>query len=283
MKSSSRKIVPKLAAGAAGFLILILAGCGTIDIASDWRTGDLAIDGKAGDWGGHLRVVEKTPYAVGVLNDGENLYVCLRGDGAPGAGGLFRRGMIVWLDPKGGKDKYVGIRFPIGVEMDDLQAPEERFNDPSMEGRRPRGLPANPDNPDEVEILGPGRDEKTRMKVEELRGIQVALSRAPAGFVYELKIPLKSAENAPFAIGTEPGRVIGVGFEPGEMTRGMMGNRGGMGGMGGRGGMGGMGGRGGMPGGPGGTMGGRGMGELTEPFNAWLKVTLAVPPVASKN
>jgi len=267
-----------LSAGAAAGLILALTACGTIDVASDWRKDEIVIDGKAGDWGGRLRVVEKTPYALGVLNDGEFLYVCLRGDGTPGIGGLARRGLTVWIDPKGRKDKFLGVHFPIGVEMDDLQAPQEGFNDPSMEGRRPRRMSGTPDNLEEVEIFGPGRDEKSRMKVEELRGIEVALTREPAGFVYELKVPLKNAENAPYAVGTEPGRVIGVGFEPGEMMPGMMGNRGGMGGMGGRGGMGGMGGRGGMPGGMPAGGGGRGSGDQTEPFKAWLKVTLALPP-----
>ena len=68
----------RIAAGAAAaVLVLVLSGCGTIDIAGAWRAAEIAVDGRAGDWGGHLRVIEKTPFAVGVLNDGEFLYLAV--------------------------------------------------------------------------------------------------------------------------------------------------------------------------------------------------------------
>jgi hypothetical protein len=283
MKSKS-PLPLRLAAGAsAAAIILGLAACGTIDIASSWRTSEIVVDGRSGDWGGHLRVIENTPYAIGVLNDGDDLYVCLRGDLTAGAGGFERTGLTVWVDPKGGKGEVLGVHFPIGMEMDDVRGAGERFDDPSMPGRRNRPPSGNQEDmiPDEVEILGPGREPLTRVKRDDLKGIQVALSRSQEGFIYELKIPLKKSEGVLYAAEVPPGGIVGVGFVPGERTGGLMGNRGmggappGMGGMGGRGGM----------GGPGGatSRGAGGMRGGAEPFNAWLKVTLASPPEAIKN
>lgn len=280
MKTKRPFLLRSFSSAAAAALVLALAACGTIDIASGWRTVEIAVDGRSGDWGGHLRIVEKTPYAIGVLNDGENLFVCLRGDAEAGSGGFERSGLTVWIDPTGAKQKYLGIRFPIGMDMQEFQGQGQPFNDPSMGDRRRPSQPGGPPEvTDAVEILGPGRDESIRFKHEELKGIEVQLTRSPGGFVYELKVPLKKSEAAPIAVEVASPGIVGIGFEPGDAMGGMMGNRG-TGGPGG--GMGGMGGRGGMPGGPGG-MGSRGGMDRAEQFKAWLKVTLAKPPMAAKN
>ena len=69
--------------------------------------------------------------------------------------------------------------------------------------------------------------------------------------VYELKVPLRSDEEHPYAIGSNAGNTIGVGLEipevdMDEMRSAMKGQMGGQGGMPPGGGMGGMGGGGGM-------------------------------------
>jgi len=274
MKNKKTSLKRFASRAAAAVLVLTLSGCGTVELASTWRTSEIVVDGRSGDWGGHLRVVEKTPYAVGVLNDGEFLYLCLRGDAAAGAGSFERAGLTVWLDPKGGQQHFIGIHYPIGMDMPGFPAENKPLNDPSMGERRERPRQENaPEVPEEVEILGPGRDESTRMKREELKGFEVALAGSPGGFVYELRIPIKTGENSPIAVVVPPGGIMGIGFEPGEVLGGMRGDRG----MGGMGGMGGYGGRGGMPGGPAG-MGGAGRMSGAEAFRAWLKVTLAKPP-----
>jgi hypothetical protein len=276
--NATRSTLKSIASGAAAAgLILALSACGTIDIASAWRASEIVVDGRAGDWGGHLRVIEKTPFAVGVLNDGDHLYVCLRADAAAGAAGIDRTGMTVWIDPKGGNQKFLGVHYPIGMDFGGFPPENKPVSDPSMGERRDRPREGNPpEMPEDVEILGPGRDESTRLKRGELKGIEVALAGSPGGYVYELKIPLKKSENPPFAVEVSPAGIVGIGFEPGEAMGGMMGNRG-MGGMGG------MGGRSGMPGGPagmGGVPSGMGGGES---FKAWLKVTLAKPTVTPKS
>jgi hypothetical protein len=125
---------------------------------------------------------------------------------------------------------------------------------------------------DEVEILGTGRDQATRLRRGELKGIQVAVSRSAGVFVYEVKIPLAKSEAAPFAAESAAGQSLGIGFEEGrpEFAGPGAGGEGVPGGMG-PGGMGGFGGRGGM-GYPGRRMGTGGSLKL------WLKVRLAAAP-----
>lgn len=251
--------------------ILILTSCGQVEVESRWRTGAIVIDGRADDWQGVLYTVEGKGLALGVQNDGEFVYICLQASDRRMLAPVLRDGLIVWFDPAGGKDKVLGVKFPLGVDWSDFEGPLPGAQDRT--GTRRNALADR----DEVEILGPGRDEMIRFKREELKSIEVAVQNRGT-FTYELKIPLIVGPDTPYAAAVLPGRTLGIGFnspKP-DLIRagrggGMAPGRGGSGGMGGRGGMGGMGGMGG--GRRGGMRGG------AEPLKIWLKANLAVPPV----
>jgi hypothetical protein len=115
-------------------------------------------------------------------------------------------------------------------------------------------------------IHGPGKDEVHPRVIDEGKGVEVRIAPAAGGaIVYELKVPLAVTADRPYAIGTRPGAVLGVGLEATRLDTSGMRPRMGMRGMGGA--MGG--GRGG-----GGRMGG-GRPEMPEPLNLWAKVHLA--------
>jgi hypothetical protein len=248
-------------------LILILASCGTVDIASHWRDRNIVIDGKADDWQGQLYTAEKTGLSLGVSNDEKDLYVCLTVSDPRIAPQAFRQGLVVWFDPKGGKDKILGLHYPVGATATRFGGPPgEQTNDEEARRRNVR------QEMNEIEILGPGRDERARMPLEEAKGIKVAISRGGGGFVYELEIPFEKTDETPWAVGKPTGEFLGVGFDstrpdliiPG---RGMGGLPGGFGpGYAGR-----FPGRGAMIG----IGRGRGYGE---PIKLWLKVHLASQP-----
>jgi len=251
---------------AAGALTLLSVSCGSVDVQSRWRTAEITIDGRTDDWQGALRRIEDTPISIGVVNDDQYVYICLQAQDPRVVAPLLRRGLVVWFDPAGGKDRVLGLKFPIGLRRDDGEDPLEGA------GGRAAGSGARIDQED-VEILGPGRDESLRLKKDELKGIEVALENRRGLFVYEIKMPLAKSGDAPYAAGSASGRSLGVGFEPADdglpgLRRGMRGIPGGFGpGNGGRGGM--------M--GPGGMMGrglGRGYGGGGE-LKLWLKVALA--------
>ena len=135
--------------------IVLLESCGTVEMESQWRDREITIDGKTGDWQGRLMAVKETGISLGLLNDEKNIYICVSATDRRVASQVFRQGLVVWFDPQGGKDKILGIRYPLGMEWSDFQGPpgggEAGGQDNARRGAR-RNL-------DEIEILGPGRDE----------------------------------------------------------------------------------------------------------------------------
>lgn len=133
----------------------------------------------------------------------------------------------------------------------------------------------------EIDILESDRNIRNRLAVVNTEGIQAAASDSAELFI-ELKIPLHSDFDRPYALEAKAGQPFSLGFEMGELDREKIrermmnggGPRGGMppGGMPPGGGSGGFGG--GMRGGrPGGTP--PGMQDMPKPFKVWLLVKLA--------
>ena len=254
-----------------------LVGCGLFEMDSKWRDRDIVIDGKSGDWLNTMLYFEEKRISLGLLNDENSLYVCMIVDDPFIRGQIVRQGFELWFDPEGGKKRIFGIRFPIGM-LEAEVSPEE------MEARRVPMKPSRGEQDperlsqalrkqmDELEILGPGKDESMRMPVEEAEGIEVKIDIASGMIIYELKVPLHLSEESPWAINAKAGDLIGVRLEVPKMDLGEMRRRmgGGMGMPGGRGGMGG--GMGGM------RMPGGGMRpRMPEPLKIRAKVLLASP------
>jgi len=260
------------------FLVLLtifLTSCGPIELASLWKTTDVAIDGRVDDWQGALYTIEKQPVFVGVRNDAENIYICLQVADPRAVAPVIRRGFIVWFDPSGGTGRVLGVKYPIGMSSDEGEV--------NPEGPRDRGDAGRPPviNRDQVEILGPGKNAVQRLKKDELKGIEVALENRNGFFIYEIKIPMVKGPDAPVAVGVAPGKTVGITFETPDVDRGMPGRGGamipggGMGGYGGRGGMGRAGGYGGEGGLEGAERGRDSGGKGSEPIKLELKVSLA--------
>ncbi len=244
--------------------ILLLESCGTVEMESQWRDREITIDGKTGDWQGQLVPIKDSGLSFGLLNDEKNIYICVSAAERRVASQVFRQGLVVWFDPQGGKDKILGIRYPLGMEWSDFQGPPGGEAGGQENARR--GVRRNLD---EIEILGPGRDEKTRLHLDELKGIQAAVATSGGAFIYELKVPLIKSEETPSAAGSAPGKIVGIGFDRPEpdvfVGRGMGGRIPGGFGPGLRGGFGGR-----------GMMIGTGRGfRNEEPIKIWLKAHLA--------
>jgi len=248
-----------------GLSILLLSGCRDLQLESAWRDREITVDGEAGDWQKITRYVEKTNVAIGLLNDEHTLYVCLTTMDRITATQIARSGFTVWLDPKGGKKKTFGIRFPLGMQASGNPTKlRESMRDP----KKFRELFENLGS--EMEILGPGEDQRVRTLLSAIEGIEVSTGYSDGKLVYELKVPLARSAEQCYGIGTDPGKQIGLGFETPELDREAMrqamGQR--SGGMGGRGG-----GRGGM----------RSGGQMPEPFELWAKVALAAESSSGEN
>jgi len=254
-------------------LVLGLAGCAgfkTFRLESRAPARPIVVDGKNDDWRGSLYFSVESQLSMGFTNDAQNLYICLAVTDPYKRVQIISNGLVVWFDPKGGKAKSFGLKFPLGIQPGEMpmrpEMPAEPLGDEELSPE------VSSEAWTELEIISPQNQMPLKMKIEEARGLEVKAS-APAGvLIYELKIPLRNTPQTPWAVGAQPGQLVGLGFETGtfegkRMSRGGTGMPGGgsyPGRMGGRSGMGGLGGRGGF---------GRGI-EIPEELKIWAIVKL---------
>jgi hypothetical protein len=269
--------------GAASLFLIaglaLLAGCGGADLESKWLDRNVAVDGAGKEWRDATTYFEDEKLSVGLLNDGEFMYIALFVGEARTQAQVLTHGCTVWFDPSGDESEIFGVHYPLGMALGGGGGPDRN------EEEMPRMIRPDADSlmkvlaaqPKILEILGP---EPGELHTQGLRdnGIEVALRLQKSYLIYELKIPLAVDETRPYGVGAEPGAVIGVGLTTPEIQRPSR-PRGRGPRMGG-----GMGGRGGFPGGAGGRPGGPGTlrrGERPEPpspLEVWATVKLAAPP-----
>ncbi|MEO8167511.1 MAG: hypothetical protein ABI623_04630 [bacterium] len=258
------------------FFAFMLSGCGSsAELASAWSSGNVVVDGQSSDWDKVPLYTGKEKVGVSVSNDNEFLYVYLTTQDRQTQMQIMRFGLTVWLDRKDSKDETFGIHYPLGM----------RFNEPLTDRSRSEGgegmQRALESQSRELEILGPGKNERRRLSLLAVPGVQAKIAFAGSGnLVYELRVPLKENSNYQFAVNAE-GSKIGVGISSQADKEAMKertgppeeGVRRGESGGGMRGG--------GTRGGGGGVR--RGGGEMAsrpsnEPLDLWLSVTLASTP-----
>jgi hypothetical protein len=253
------------------------------DLESTWRAGNtIAIDGVNQEWEGRLVPLKDVPASVGFYNDNDNLYFCLTTSDRNLRTQIMRQGLMVWVDPGGGKKKDFGVEFPVGLPGMVLLEQRGDTGEPGI-SRQPLAA-----DQERIVILGPEKNDRENISLDEARGIQAKIGESAGVLVYELKLPLHKTGKDSYGPGAEPGTIVGVGletpeFQPpaGRSTGGGEGGGrrgpggGGWGGMGGHGGYGGYGGGHGGMGGGGERGGGRGSFERPKPLKAWTTVQLA--------
>lgn len=242
--------------------INIMAGCAKpIELNSKWRDFEITIDGIDNEWGSATIYAEKAKVSLTLLNDNNYMYIRFYSRDRGVQMQMVGMGFTIWFDPDGGKNKTLGIRFPLGMKDTGMpmMAKNREENSEELEKMIKESL-------DEMEILGHGKDEYHRMTLiqAKIQGINVKLGKSNGNLIYELKIPLNQNEQHPFAIGIntteiDTSTVIGIGFETPEFDleemKKHMQNMGGM-----------------PPGGRGMPSGGR---AKPEQLHLWIKVTLA--------
>jgi hypothetical protein len=144
----------------------------------------------------------------------------------------------------------------------------------------PAAPPDDYEPPNRIDILGPGKDDARSLTADHASGVEAALRVSEGEVFYELKVPLATSADHPYAINTSPGKTIGIGFETPKMEESSAEAPHSGGGGYGRGG--GMGGHGGMHGGGGGGMHGGGYQgggyQPPKPLKVWGTVSLSGSP-----
>ncbi|MGB8951251.1 MAG: hypothetical protein WCC06_01100 [Candidatus Aminicenantales bacterium] len=269
-----RSVVIHKAVGRSIVILLVIlwaAGCSafkTYLTESRLPNRPIVIDGKSDEWRSALYFVEEGKISFGFFNDQNYLYVCLVAAGNMMRAQIMMRGLTVWFDPQGGKKKAFGIKYPLGRSpREPVMLPEEFQEEEVLEDSPEKSF-------DELEIIPSEKGDPQKMTLAEARGIEIKAVPSSGLLVYELKIPLLQTEQTSFAVGAQPGKTIGVGFETGKFNPGQLRGRrpGGMPGGGGMPPMGRpMGGRQGR-----GGMGGFGRGpEMLKGLKIWILVQLS--------
>ncbi len=256
----------------AGALALAgtIAAAKDIQLASSWPKAAVKTDGTADEWSDLLRPLSAPPLVVGVQNDADYLYVCVKTSDPKIKRELAVLGLTVWADGTGKKDRTFGVRYPAGG------GPRRARPEGGDSGAERSGTPSAPDLArlgSAFEVIGPTTDDRLVVPRSEDHPVQSAVGDDSGVLVIELRLPLKPTDAHPLAVGAGPGKIIALGLEA---ERPKMEHRGGFQPGGGR--HGGRGGRG--FGGPEGEMSGSERPEMGKPFLVWLKVPLALPPAA---
>ncbi|MFC2166859.1 hypothetical protein ACFLQZ_02730 [Acidobacteriota bacterium] len=199
-------------------MCFVFVSCENYQIQSQWRDKDIVVDGESGDWLDALTYVEEFNISVGMANDTDFLYIGVAVENPLVRMRVMRQGLTVWFDPEGGRKKTLGIRFPLG-SLGRGGPPAEFEENLDME-KFQRALPLALN---ELEILGPNREDVRRIKKDEAEGVNVALGVSSDRLVYELKIPLMNKNNPdlPYAINVRPGSSFGIGIETSSQRRDM--------------------------------------------------------------
>lgn len=204
-------------------LTLGLAGCASFNtFSTDSRPPDhaITIDGKADDWAGNLFVVPNERMELGFFNDREYLYLCLLTTDSIDRAEIMTQGLVIWFDPQGGDKKTFGIKFPLGIPAGERKTPVEiNPREPEFEN-----LPDVPMS--EMEVIRSETEPRQKLNLAEAKGIEIKVVPSTGLLIYEFKIPLLRSEQHPIAVGAEPGKTIGVGFETAKLDLSQMRRRG---------------------------------------------------------
>ena len=189
-------------------LSMALVGCkSAATLTSQAVDQEVNIDGSEAEWVSSLQPVAEENFAIGILNDDENLYVSLVTANLQVRNKIMALGMTLWLDPTGGTDKNVGIRFPMGIletglplnpftMMQEQELVEQMFNESLTE----------------LEIVGGKGEDTKRWLRSEIPGMELAASSNQGTLVYEIKIPLNN-EQLGFSLDPASAQQIGIGLE----------------------------------------------------------------------
>ncbi len=241
----------------------------------------MVIDGNLSDWSNHpLTMLEDEKLSVGLRHDSTHLYVLVMAREQAQIRSLQHGGVKVWFDIDKKENKSFGLYYVGDVELSDSAFAGRTPSDREM----PEGIQSKMAEREAMKgMVSVTVNEKSTLVPDDgSSGPEAAAAFTNGLFCYEMRIPYTFSESAKFALGTEPDREIGVGFEfAGVMQRpdgasggppgGGGGRGGGMGGGrgGGQGGGGGGGGRGG--GGGGGDKGEQAQMKQPQSIEKWFK------------
>ena len=197
---------PKQTFTLTALVATLLTGCGgAAPLTSSAPDEPVVVDAQLNEWGGKLKTLSsKDGLLVGMQNDDDHLYLSLSTRNVASIGSIMRAGLIIWVDPAGGKEKTFGIRFPLGLSMDETG--DRRLSEGAAADRVRIERSTQ-----EVEIIGADGQAIRRHK-DSIPGIAAEVEADQGVLTYEIQVPLAHTDGVLYAIGTKPGQEIGIGI-----------------------------------------------------------------------
>jgi hypothetical protein len=185
-------------------LFILLSSCNEpTDLRSKWRVKDIVIDATDNEWQDYQLYTDlKTQTKIGVCNDDSYVYICFSTMDTEIQKAIVRQGFVIWFNETGGKNKALGVRYPIGGQ-------------PSGQGAPAGGGPGNSIyTVKELQILTSEKDAGKTLKVSEAAeldiNVRIATDQSDR-LIYELKMPLRKTDKAAYAVVPSQLNKIGVG------------------------------------------------------------------------
>lgn len=199
------------------------------DLTSLLATTPITVDGDPAEWDGRTTYLSDEKISLGVQHTEDALFVNWVLSDPARQRMVLGRGITLWIDPDGGDDHEIGVRFPLGLRAGrvDPASADGRFEEP--------GDPADSkflleDMLGSLELIA-GSD---TLRVESgEHGVEVAAKNVGGSLVYEARLSLADggflATHAPKGIGNR----VGLGLLTPKLDRSKMRDGRGPGGPGG--------------------------------------------------
>jgi hypothetical protein len=195
---------------AAGMLLLpaLVEGAG-LSIASAWAPVPPKVDGTADTWAPFLRPLGDLPMVIGVQNDADFLYLCVKTSKPALKRQLLSTGLTAWANGKGKNSvtKGYGVRYPLIKAKKDKEhegdMPEPTPAEEGSEAKTPSPLP-------QFELIGPSQDDRRLVDFADDQPVVAALGDDSGVMVLEMRIPMKPSDAMPLVMGVTPGTPVAV-------------------------------------------------------------------------
>jgi hypothetical protein len=175
-----------------------------IQVASTWAPVPAKVDGTADTWAVLLRPLGDLPMVIGVQNDSDFLYICLKTSNLKLKKQLIMTGVTVWANGTGKASARngFGVRYPLSKQREG----GEPTPTPAEEGSRPAVVAP----PAEFERVGPTTEDRQRVELADDEPVAAALGDDSGVMVLQLRLPLKPSAAHPLAAGAAPGTTIAL-------------------------------------------------------------------------
>jgi hypothetical protein len=189
-------------------LLSVFSSCANYTLQSDWKNREITVDGTSNGWNGVLVQPGKEDFRYGIVNDTDNLYLCLSVSNGELKRRVMMQGLVLYFETSGPDAHSFSIRYPIGVQ-EQLNNIRKRLSDIDEDLRK-----AVFDNRlSEMDIDTNGSRKTDRRSVKVSTDPEIKMTEDRDSLFYVLKLPLARGSNSTVYLGCKPGDMVRMRLE----------------------------------------------------------------------